>query len=440
MICRVENTQTWILSYNEENRLSKVEKVSGTCSTPGTTQASWTNTYDGKGTRVKQAYYNGTTTTTTHYYAGGSYEVQDVGGTNTVVRYYVLEGRRVAMLDDAGEIGETLQYFLADRQGSTIAVLSDTGTIVSEQRYKAFGEVRGDLGPINETDFGYTGQRGMDVTTTELMDYNARFYQPSLGRFTQPDTIVPNSANPQSLNRYAFTVNNPIRYTDPSGHKYEEDNDSGKDRCDDKKMTIVYIQCYLEDGFDMPPGALPKGITDFHLMLAWVYLWNSPTGKEWAEYIRNNDVEVVWGSSSFVYPDTKTGFAGRIEEYSYNGPININSVHLANYLTTGEVQHLFRVAGEMGGEAYHHSKPFKYDENYGYIGSKYEEFNQNLITDKIYTELCSDKYTCNLDIHTKGVNPGDPSSLEAWGYYPNYRNYPAEIEDDMAPWPYDPWR
>ena len=39
-----------------------------------------------------------------------------------------------------------------------------------------------------------------------------------LGRFLSPDPIVPNPANPQSLNRYSYVYNNPYRYTDPSGH------------------------------------------------------------------------------------------------------------------------------------------------------------------------------------------------------------------------------
>ncbi|MDH5508415.1 MAG: RHS repeat-associated core domain-containing protein [Anaerolineae bacterium] len=221
MIERVENTQTWILSYNEENRLEKVEKVSGTCSVPGTTSESWTSTYDGNGMRVKQAHYiSGIGTTTTHYYAGGSYEIQDVGGGGEkVIRYYGFGGKRIAMLDDAGEISETLQYFLTDQQGSTIAVLSDTGTVISEQRYKPFGEVRDDVGTITETDFGYTGQR--NISAAKLMDYNARFFSPELGRFTQPDTIIPSLFNPQSLNRYAYVSNNPIRFIDPTGHEGE---------------------------------------------------------------------------------------------------------------------------------------------------------------------------------------------------------------------------
>jgi len=68
-----------------------------------------------------------------------------------------------------------------------------------------------------------------------LYDYNARFYSPALGRFLSPDTIVPSPGNPshgdflrsQSLNRYAYVLNNPLRYTDPTGHAWREDDSGG---------------------------------------------------------------------------------------------------------------------------------------------------------------------------------------------------------------------
>lgn len=49
------------------------------------------------------------------------------------------------------------------------------------------------------------------------MDYKARFYSPRLGRFTQPDTLVPGRGS-QSFNRYTYVMNNPIMMIDPSGH------------------------------------------------------------------------------------------------------------------------------------------------------------------------------------------------------------------------------
>jgi RHS repeat-associated protein len=67
------------------------------------------------------------------------------------------------------------------------------------------------------TDIGYTGQR-LDAGTGGLMYYGARYYLPGTGRFVSADTVVPGAGNPQAFNRYSYTLNNPVRYTDPSGH------------------------------------------------------------------------------------------------------------------------------------------------------------------------------------------------------------------------------
>jgi hypothetical protein len=52
------------------------------------------------------------------------------------------------------------------------------------------------------------------------MFYHARYYAPYLNRWIQPDTIVPNPADPQDFNRYAYARNSPFVYVDPSGHWY----------------------------------------------------------------------------------------------------------------------------------------------------------------------------------------------------------------------------
>ncbi len=51
-----------------------------------------------------------------------------------------------------------------------------------------------------------------------LLDYQARMYDPEGMHFISPDTVIPDPANPQSLNRYSYVYNNPMNYTDPSGH------------------------------------------------------------------------------------------------------------------------------------------------------------------------------------------------------------------------------
>jgi hypothetical protein len=47
---------------------------------------------------------------------------------------------------------------------------------------------------------------------------NARYYLPEVGRFVSPDSIVPEPDNPQSYNRYSYVRNNPLNFTDPTGH------------------------------------------------------------------------------------------------------------------------------------------------------------------------------------------------------------------------------
>ncbi len=71
------------------------------------------------------------------------------------------------------------------------------------------------------TDYQFTGQRqesALGPASFGLYDFNARFYDPLLGRFISADTIVPGAGNPQALNRYSCVLNNPLKYIDPSGH------------------------------------------------------------------------------------------------------------------------------------------------------------------------------------------------------------------------------
>jgi len=116
-----------------------------------------------------------------------------------------------------------LFYILGDHLGSTSIVTDANGTKVSEIRYraaslwdKAWGEVRYESG-ASPTEYTYTGQYSY-TADFGLMFYNARWYDPGISHFTQPDTIVPDSYNPLDWNRYSYVRYNPLKYTDPSGH------------------------------------------------------------------------------------------------------------------------------------------------------------------------------------------------------------------------------
>jgi RHS repeat-associated protein len=163
--------------------------------------------YDGDGNRVAQTV-NGVTT----YFVGNYYEVTG----STVTKYYYAGGQRVAMRTDTIPQNSTLSYLLADHLNSTSLTLDASGNVLSELRYTAWGEVRYASGNT-PTDYTYTGQYA-NVDDFGLMFYNARWYDPYLNQFSQPDSIIPNPYNPQDWNRYAYARYNPLVYTDPTGH------------------------------------------------------------------------------------------------------------------------------------------------------------------------------------------------------------------------------
>jgi RHS repeat-associated protein len=108
-----------------------------------------------------------------------------------------------------------VQYLLTDHLGSTSLVFSTSGTIVAQNRYMPWGEVRYSSGNM-PTDYTYTGQK--NSPEIGLMFYNARWYDPAIAHFTQADSLIPGAGSSQAWDRYAYVFNNPLKYTDPSGH------------------------------------------------------------------------------------------------------------------------------------------------------------------------------------------------------------------------------
>jgi RHS repeat-associated protein len=104
-------------------------------------------------------------------------------------------------------VNATLRYIHQDHLTGTSVVSDNGGASVSTIKYTPFGETRSFSGK-DVTDKKFTGQR---LDGTGLYYYDARYYDPLIGRFISPDTIIPNPANPQSFNRYSYCLNNPLR-------------------------------------------------------------------------------------------------------------------------------------------------------------------------------------------------------------------------------------
>ena len=110
-----------------------------------------------------------------------------------------------------------------------LTTYSSNGTRASERGYYAFGSERRADGPHLATDYRFTGQK---ADGTGLYYYNARYYDPVIGQFISPDTIVPDPNRVYGYNRYMYTMGNPLNLVDPSGH-YPDDVLMKHFGCDD---------------------------------------------------------------------------------------------------------------------------------------------------------------------------------------------------------------
>ena len=136
------------------NRLIEVKKNSVSMAT---------FVYNGDGQRVKSVMTTNLGSTTT-YFAGAHYEVVE-GYTGTQVnKYYYAGSQRIAMRSNG-----TLYFMLGDHLGSTSLITFANGNVVSETRYKAWGETRYASG-TSPTNYTFTGQYSYTGLTRNCRD------------------------------------------------------------------------------------------------------------------------------------------------------------------------------------------------------------------------------------------------------------------------------
>ena len=118
------------------------------------------------------------------------------------------------------------------------------------------------------TDFTYTGQK---VDGTGLMYYRSRYYDPVIGQFISPDTIVPDATSALDYNRYMMVRGNPLKYNDPSGHQAACTMDANGDiQCSDNAVTGgLTLQVDLADE---PQSDNPDGTRQFLTTMGGLFI------------------------------------------------------------------------------------------------------------------------------------------------------------------------
>jgi RHS repeat-associated protein len=143
---------------------------------------------------------------------------------NVKPRYYYAGSTLVAMRKGSS----TLNYMLGDHLGSTAITTNSSGGKVAEIRYYPWGTERYTYG-TTPTTYHFTEQRL--ESGIGLYYYGARWYDPAVGRFIQADNLIPDQGNSQSWDRYSYTLNNPLKYSDPSGYHYCDSTNANPEEC-----------------------------------------------------------------------------------------------------------------------------------------------------------------------------------------------------------------
>jgi len=217
-------------NYNAENQLTSTGSVN--------------YTYDGDGRRVEKS------SGTLYWYGAGSDPIAESNLAGSSMDEYVFfDGKRIARRKSTGEI----DYYFADHLGTSRMVVSSTGTILDDSEFYPFGGERPAIPPTSGNTFKFTGKE--TDAESGLDFFGARHYGSSLGRFMSADPFNPILRiakradfdlfllQPQNWNGYAYTWNNPLKLTDPTGESvYLIVYTQGNSNSDDKLKRAAQTQ------------------------------------------------------------------------------------------------------------------------------------------------------------------------------------------------------
>ena len=221
-------TETITYTYdNNGNVLSKISTayISGEPQAPVAEQI---NTYDLQNQLIRTITSEGITVENT--YNGDGYRVgKSVNGSLT---YYLYEYDKVVLEENINkdqigrnvyginlisrEVGADIFLYLYNGHADVTALLDENGNIAATYYYDAFGNILEQTG-IKSGNILFAGYQ-YDAETG-LYYLNARMYDPLTARFLQEDTYTGTHNDPLSLNLYTYCHNEPLMYSDPTGHK-----------------------------------------------------------------------------------------------------------------------------------------------------------------------------------------------------------------------------
>ena len=198
-------------NYDYEDRLTSI--TSGAASTQ--------YIYNGVGQRLARNNNGATTRFVLDPTSRLPRILAETDATGNITNYYTHGLGLTAKVTPAGQ---AFQYHF-DARGSTVALTDAAQTVVNRYAYDPFGAPTA-IAEQTTNPFRYIGQFGVTDEPNDLLFAPRRFYSSTLGRFLTKDAAEFSAANPQTMNEYVYSLNNPVILIDPSGLNGQSDGNA----------------------------------------------------------------------------------------------------------------------------------------------------------------------------------------------------------------------
>ena len=180
-------------------------------------------TYGPEQSRRKSVLYKDKELVKKRYFIGNSLEIEEDANNDKSELHYLNAGDGLFAIYVINNKGDGAMYYIhKDYLGSFETITNQEGEVVERLSFDPWGRRRNasnwsydDLPDSYLFCRGYTGHEHLDEF--DIVNMNGRTYDPLLGRFLSPDNYVQAPYYTQSYNRYSYVLNNPLKYTDPSG-------------------------------------------------------------------------------------------------------------------------------------------------------------------------------------------------------------------------------
>ena len=169
-------------------------------------------TYDPDGIRTSKTV-NGTTT---KYHVMNGTLLGQTKGSDTIVFLYDEKGNKYGF-----DYNGTKYYYIFNVQGDVIGILNQSGSQIVSYQYDPWGKVLsvsgseastiGQINPIRYRGYYYD-------TETGFYYLQSRYYDPTVRRFLNVDSQLAGTAQVQGYNLFSYCLNNPVNFSDPTGH------------------------------------------------------------------------------------------------------------------------------------------------------------------------------------------------------------------------------